>query len=183
MIAKAQAIAASEGGYFTNQIHNSDIIVGHRTMGRELLEQVGQPIDAFCGVSVGSAGMLMGVAHELRNTYPKTRIVALEPSSTAVISGQEAGSHNVEGIGIGFIPPLLDKQLYDEVRGNRRNRGEKNGPVCLAAEGRVCSPAQPSGLNIAGAIQLAEEIGEGKTVVTVAVDTGLKYLAGDLYQL
>ncbi len=178
MMEKAKSLAESEDCYFTNQIYNSDIIVGHRNIGEELLQQVDRQIDAFCA-SVGTAGVLMGVSLELRHVYPKVRIVALEPATTAVISGGDAGTHDVEGIGIGFVPPLLDRKLYDEARGIDEKEARRMVRLLAKEEGIFAGTS--SGLNVVGALQLAEELGEGKTVVTVAVDTGLKYLASDLY--
>ncbi len=178
MMEKARSLAESDDCYFTNQLHNSDSIIGYRKIGREILGQVGQHIDAFCG-SVGTAGMLMGVSQELRRANPEVRIVALEPASTAVISGGSAGSHHVEGIGIGFIPPLLDGKLYDEARGINEKESRLMARRLAKEEGIFAGTS--SGLNVVGALQLAEALGEGKTVVTVAVDTGLKYLADDLY--
>jgi len=178
MMEKARSLAESDDCYFTNQLHNSDSIVGYRKIGREILGQVEQHIDAFCG-SVGTAGMLMGVSQELRHVYPGVRIVALEPATTAVISGGSAGSHHVEGIGIGFIPPLLDEELYDEARGIDEKESRLMARLLAKEEGIFAGTS--SGLNVVGALQLAEELGEEKTVVTVAVDTGLKYLADDLH--
>ena len=178
MMEKARSLAESGDCYYTNQIHNSDIIVGYRKIGKELLQQVEGHIDAFCG-GVGTAGMLMGVSQELRHAYPEVRIVALEPATTAIISGGNAGSHDVEGIGIGFVPPLLDRELYDEARGIDEKEARQMARLLAKEEGIFAGTS--SGLNLVGALQLAAELGEGKTVVTVAVDTGLKYLASDLY--
>ncbi len=178
MMEKAKSLADNDDCYFTNQIHNSDIIVGHRNIGKELLKQIDRPIDAFCG-GVGTAGMLMGVSLELRQVYPNVKIVALEPASSAVISGGSPGSHDVEGIGIGAVPPLLDERLYDEARGIDENEARQRVRLLAKEEGIFAGTS--SGLNVVGALQLAKELGEGKTVVTVAVDTGLKYLASDLY--
>ena len=121
----------------------------------------------------------MGVSQELRHAYAEVRIVALEPATTAIISGGKAGSHDVEGIGIGFVPPLLDRELYDEARGIDEKEARRTVRLLAQEEGIFAGTS--SGLNVVGALQLAEELGEGKTVVTVAVDTGLKYLATDLY--
>lgn len=121
----------------------------------------------------------MGVSQELRHANPEVRIVALEPATTAVISGGSAGSHHVEGIGVGFVPPLLDEELYDEARGIDEQESRLMARRLAVEEGIFAGTS--SGLNVVGALQLAEELGEGKTVVTVAVDTGLKYLADDLY--
>ena len=121
----------------------------------------------------------MGVSQELRHAYPEVRIVALEPATTAIISGGKAGSHDVEGIGIGFVPPLLDGELYDEARGIDEQEARRTVRLLAKEEGIFAGTS--SGLNVVGALQLAEELGEGKLVVTVAADTGLKYLATDLY--
>jgi len=180
MMAKARALAEPEDCYFTNQLHNADIIVGYRKIGKELLQQVDRRIHAFCG-GVGTAGMLMGVARELRQAHPEVRIVALEPASTAILSGGAAGAHDVEGIGIGFAPPLLEKALYDEARGIDEEEARRTVRLLAREEGIFAGTS--SGLNVVGALQLAAELGEGKTVVTVAVDTGLKYLASDLFPM
>ncbi len=180
MMEEARLLAESEDCYFTNQIHNSDIIVCYSKIGKELLQQVDWQIDAFCG-GVGTAGMLMGVSQELRRAYPEVRIVALEPASTAIISSGKSGSHDVEGIGIGFVPPLLDGKLYDEARGIDETEARQMVRLLASEEGIFSGTS--SGLNVVGALQLAKELGEGKTVFTVAVDTGLKYLASDLYDM
>ena len=144
-----------------------------------LVQQVDQPIDVFCG-GVGTAGMLMGVAHALRQTGSPTRIVAFEPATSAVISTGKPGTHHVEGIGVGFVPPLLDKHFYDTIRAIREEDA-KTMARRLAREEGIFSGTS-TGLNVEGALELARELGPGHTVVTVAVDTGLKYLTGDLYQ-
>ena len=178
MIEEASSLAEQEGTYFTNQLHNSDTIEGYRKIGEELVGQLDRPIDAFCG-GVGTAGMLMGVAHVVRQSNPRATIVALEPATSAVISGEEAGTHHVEGIGIGFIPPLLDQNLYDDVRAIDEDEARRTARSLAKEEGIFAGIS--SGLNVAAAILLAKEMGRGATIATVAVDTGLKYLGGDLY--
>lgn len=178
MMERAQELASAGDTYFTNQIHNEDSLQGYEQIGKELLEQMAGPIDAFCG-SVGTAGMLMGVARILRNAGQTSRIVALEPASSAVIASGEAGSHHVEGIGIGFVPPLLDEAYYDEARGIEEADARQMARRLAREEGIFAGTS--SGLNVAGALQVAQELGPGHRVVTVAVDFGLKYLHGDLY--
>ena len=178
MIEKAESIAKEEGAYFTDQLNNSDSITGYRTIGRELTAQVGEKLDAFC-TAVGTAGAIMGLSKELKLAYPDIKIVALEPSTTAVISGGEPGEHHVEGIGIGYVPPHLDKDLYDEARPIDETQAREMVRALARKEGIFVGTS--SGLNAVGAIELAKELGPGKTVVTIAVDTGLKYLAGDLF--
>ncbi len=178
MMARAAELAAKDDCYFTDQIHNADIITGYRNIGVELLRQAGRPVDAYCGC-VGTAGTLMGVATELRKANPETRIVALEPASTAVISGGEPGAHDVEGIGIGMVPPLLDPGLCDEVRAIEEADARRMARHLAEQEGIFAGTS--SGMNVFAALALARELGAGKTVATVAVDTGLKYLDSGLY--
>jgi len=180
MIDAAQLIADSEDSYFTDQFNNRDSLVGYRGIGEEILQQVDRKIDAFCG-GVGTAGMLMGVSSALRQVDPGVRIVAFEPASSAVISGGKSGSHHVEGIGVGFVPPLLVADLYDEARGIDEAEARQLARRLAEEEGIFAGIS--SAVNIVGALQLAVELGSGKTVATVAVDSGLKYLADDLYAL
>jgi cysteine synthase len=179
MIDRATAYASEPGTYFTNQFHNHDALVGYRTVGDELLEQVPGGIDTFCA-AVGVAGLAMGVATAFRDAGAQTRIVVLEPAESAVLSTGVAGAHRVEGIGVGFRPPLLDDELYDEVRAIPQATAREMARRLAAEEGIFSGWS--TGLNIAAAIDLASELGSGHRVATVAVDSGLKYLAGDLYR-
>ena len=179
MIEKARQLAARGNTYWTNQFHNQDSIKGYMGIGRELLQQVEGTIHAFCG-GVGTAGMLTGVSRALREGNSPAQIVALEPASSPVISGGSAGTHHVEGMGAGFIPPLLTKDTYDQVRSI--DEAEARAMARQMAKDEGIFAGVSSGLNVVGALQLAKELGAGHTIVTVAVDTGLKYLAGDLYK-
>ena len=179
MIEKAKEYAAEPGTYFTDQINNPDSIVGYRNIGDEIIDQLDRPIDVFCG-AVGTAGMAMGVAGALAAAGSPARVVVFEPASTPVITRGEAGRHRVEGIGIGFVPPLLDSDAYHEARAIQEEEGREMARRLAREEGLLAGIS--SGLNVAGAIQIASELGNGHTVVTVAVDTGLKYLGGDLFE-
>lgn len=178
MVEKAKELAAEPGTYFTDQFRNNDALIGHRRAGEELLSQIDRPIDVFCA-AVGTAGFSMGVSTALREAGAGTRVVLLEPATSAVISGGEPGGHRVEGIGAGFVPPLLDESLYHEVRAIDEGEARVMARRLATEEGLLAGTS--SGLNVVGAIGLARELGPGHTVATVAVDTGLKYLAGDLY--
>lgn len=180
MIEEARKLAQAEDTYWTNQFHNADTLKGYEHIGQELLEQVDGPIHAFCG-AVGTAGMLMGVARALHGANSLAQVVALEPATSAVISTGKAGTHHVEGIGVGFVPPLLDKAYYDQARGI--DEGEARHMARRLAQEEGIFVGVSTGLNVTGALQVARELGPGHTVVTVAVDTGLKYLAGDLYEV
>ncbi|MFC2084210.1 PLP-dependent cysteine synthase family protein [Bacteroidota bacterium] len=178
MMDKARAFAEEKDTYFTNQIYNSDSIVGYSNIGKELVQQIDSGIDVFCG-AVGTAGMLMGVSQELRAKNHDVVVVALEPAASAVISGGDPGAHNVDGIGVGFFPPLLEDKFYNSSRGISEAEARVMAKRLAKEEGVFAGTS--TGLNVVGALQIAKELGEGKTVVTVAVDTGLKYLAGDLF--
>lgn len=180
MVEQASQYAAEPDAYWTNQLENSDSLVGYAGVGRELLEQMDRPIDVFCA-AVGTAGLVMGVAAAFAEGGSDARVVVFEPASTPVISGGQAGTHGVDGIGIGFVPPLLDADAYDEVRTVEEEEGREMARRLAAEEGLFAGTS--SGLNVVGAIEIASELGTGKAVVTVAVDTGLKYLAGDLYAI
>ena len=179
MIERAKEFAAEPGTYFTDQLNNPDSIVGYRNIGDEIIDQLDRPIDAFCA-AVGTAGMAMGVAEALADAGSPARIVVFEPASTPVITRGEVGRHRVEGIGIGFVPPLLDADAYHEARAIEEDEGREMARRLAAEEGLLAGIS--SGLNMSGAIQIASELGPGHTVVTVAVDTGLKYLGGDLFE-
>ena len=178
MVEKAAEFAAEPGTYFTDQLNNADSIVGYRNIGEELVSQLDRPIDVFCA-AVGTAGMAMGVSEALAAAGSPARVVIFEPASTPVITSGVSGHHRVEGIGIGFVPPLLDEDMYQEARTIEEDDGREMARRLASEEGLLAGIS--SGLNIAGAAQIASELGEGHTVVTVAVDTGLKYLGGDLF--
>jgi cysteine synthase A len=178
MIEVARQIAAQGNTYWTNQFQNADSKIGYAGIGREIIEQLNGKINCFCG-GVGTAGMLMGVSSELRKAVPSARIIALEPATSPILSEGRAGTHRVEGMGTGFVPPLLTHDGYDEARGIDEGEARRMA-VRLAREEGIFAGIS-SGLNVTAAVQLARELGPGHTVVTVAVDSGLKYLAGDLY--
>jgi cysteine synthase len=180
MMEKARELATEPGTYFTDQFNNHDALIGYRKAGEELMEQVPAPIDAVC-IAVGTGGFCMGVATAFRGAGAATRVVLLEPASSAVLTGEVAGAHHVEGIGAGFLPPLLDSELYDEVRAIDEGVAREMARRLAREEGLLTGVS--SGLNVAAAIALARDLGPGKTVATVAVDTGLKYLAGDLFDV
>ena len=177
MIKKAIELSKAPSTYFTDQLNNNDSIVGYEGIGDELVQQF-EEIDAFCGM-VGTAGMIMGVSKALKKAKRTTRIVVLEPDGSPFISSGKSGSHHVEGTGIGFIPPLLDKNFYDEARAINEEEGRKMVRLLALQEGIFVGTS--TGLNVVGAIELAKELGKGKKVVTIAVDTGLKYLNGNLF--
>lgn len=178
MIERARQLAAGDDTYQTDQFNNRDALIGYEEIGNELLQQFPDGIAAFCG-GVGVAGMLMGVARALKRTDAQTRVIALEPASSPILSEGRAGEHHVEGLGVGFVPPLLDRTLLDDVRAIPEHSARAMCRRLAAEEGILAGVS--SGLNVVAAIDLAGELGPGRTVVTVACDSGLKYMAGNLF--
>jgi cysteine synthase A len=171
-------LAAEPGTFWTDQFHNEDAVEGYAGIGRELLTQTAGRCDVFCG-AVGTGGMLRGVAMALREGGSKARIIALEPASSPAMTEGRAGAHHVEGIATGRIPPHMADKPYDEARAIREEDARALARRLAREEGLLVGTS--SALNIAAAIDVARELGPGKVVTTVAVDTGLKYLAGDLF--
>lgn len=174
----AKEISESGDCYLTDQFTNRDALIGYQGIGHELVEQFPDGIDGFCG-AVGGAGMVMAVGKVLKAKWPQSRILVLEPESSPIISQGRAGNHSIEGIGMGIVPPLLDQELFDEARAISEVEARAMCRRLAKEEGVFVGTS--TGLNVVAAIQLAKELGPGKTVVTVACDTGLKYLNGDLY--
>jgi cysteine synthase A len=166
------------GTFWTDQFNNLDAIDGYAGIGHELLEQTGGRLDAFCG-AVGTGGMLSGVIRALREGGSTARVVALEPASSPAMSEGHSGPHRVEGIATGRIPPHMAAKPYDEARAVQEEDARAMALRLAREEGLLVGTS--SALNITAAIEVARELGAGKVVATVAVDTGLKYLAGDLF--
>jgi cysteine synthase A len=178
MNGEVERITASGNAFRPDQFNNKDAQKGYQVMGKEIMEQLNIPIDVFCA-GVGTGGMLTGVSEVLKKRNPKTKVIALEPASAPMISQGVKGSHKVEGIGVGIVPPLLEKKFYDEVRAIEESDGRKMARLLVSREGILAGTS--SGLNVAAAIQIGKELGPAYTVVTVAVDSGMKYLAGGLF--
>ena len=171
-------LAKEPDTFWTDQFHNQDAVRGYMGIGHELMQQTGGKLDAFCG-AVGTGGMLRGVSLALKEAGCHARIVALEPASSPALTEGRGGAHRVEGIGTGSVPPHMADRPYDEARSVDEAGARAMAKQLARDEGLLVGTS--SGLNIAAAVQLAHELGPGKTVATVAVDTGLKYLAGDLF--
>lgn len=164
--------------FWTDQFNNRDALEGYAGIGRELVEQIGR-VDAFVA-AVGTAGMLVGVSNALQQAGAATRIIALEPTASPFLTKGSGGPHGVEGTAAGFWPPHLVEGSYDEARALDEKEGRATARRAAKEEGIFAGTS--TGLNLVGALQVARELGPGKVVATVAVDSGLKYLAGDLYK-
>jgi cysteine synthase len=178
MMARAAEIVEETGGFATDQFNNEDMIEGYRGLGREILDQLDGPPDAFCAY-VGTSGCFVGVGRELRSGGRAVHRVAVEPGESPVLSEGRTGTHRIEGGGAGFWPPLLQKSDLDEVIAVPTAEAFETAARAAREEGVFSGPS--TGANITVALQLARRLGAGKRVVTMQVDSGLKYLAGELY--
>lgn len=176
---RAEDLANDPGTFYTDQFHNADAIKAYMGIGHELVQQAGAGITAFCG-GVGTAGMLVGVSRALKAAGCKARVVALEPTASPALSTGKGGPHRVEGMAAGFWPPHLQKEDFDEVRTVEESEARAMARRLAKEEGIFAGTS--SGLNVVAALKLAQELGPGRIVATVAVDSGFKYLSGDLYR-
>jgi cysteine synthase len=178
MSRRTAALETADDHFWTDQFNNRDCLPGYSQIGCELLQQFPEGIDAFCG-AVGVAGMIMGVSSVLKGQEGGCRVVVLEPTSSPVITKGCSGKHSVEGIGTGSVPPLLDQDLYDEALAVEEWEARNMCRRLAREEGILAGTS--TGLNVVAALKLAKEMGPGKNVVTVACDTGLKYLSSSLF--
>jgi len=178
MMERAAEIVAEVDGFATDQFRNTDMIEGYRGLGREILEQLDGPPDAFCAY-VGTAGCFVGVSRELRTAVPSLHRVAVEPAESPALSEGRSGTHHIEGGGAGFWPPLLEQDDLDEVIAVPEAEAFAMARRAAREEGLTSGPS--TGANLVAALTVAQRLGPGKRVVTTQVDSGLKYLAGDLY--
>jgi cysteine synthase A len=178
MRARAGELAAELGAYQTDQFRNTDMIEGYRRLGEELVAQLPGPVDALCSY-VGTAGCFLGVSRAVRETSPQLHRVAVEPAESAVLSGGAPGTHRIEGGGVGFLPDLLEPSDFDEVVAVSTADAFEMARRAARIEGLLSGPS--TGANLVAALAVADRLGPGRNVVTLQVDSGLKYLAGDLY--
>lgn len=178
MMERAQEITREVDGFATDQFRNHDMPGGYGALADELLAQLDGRVDAFCAY-VGTAGCFVGVTRRLREALPEVERVAIEPSESPVLSGGEPGTHRIEGGGSGFWPPLLERDDLDEVVTVSTADAVAMARRAAREEGLWSGPS--TGANLTVALELARRLGPGKRVVTPLVDSGLKYLGGDLY--
>lgn len=177
---RAGEIVSTTGAFATDQFNNTDMVHGYHALGDEILTALDeQPIDAFCSY-VGTAGCYLGVSTRLRTAWPSMHRVVVEPAESAVLSGGSAGTHRIEGGGVGYRPPLLNPQSYDAVAAVPEVRAFGMAQEAARREGVFSGPS--TGANLRAAMDVARTLGPGRRVVTIQVDSGLKYLAGALYQ-
>jgi len=178
MVETAKRLAAeAPGSYWTDQLNNRDQLAAYERMADEILEQAGS-VDAFVQ-SVGTGGSLRGIATRLRARGGSVRVVAVEPAESAVLSGRPSGSHRIEGVGAGFVVPLWQPGLADEIE--TISTEEAMAMTRRLAREEAIFAGTSTGGNVAVALRIAGRLGPGRTVVTIAPDSGMKYLSTPLY--
>lgn len=178
MIEVARELAKSPGSCWMDQLNNTDPLASYAQMGEEIWEQAQGKVSAFVH-SVGTAGSMRGIATRLRAYDDTVTIVAVEPVESAVLSGGRSGSHGIEGIGAGFSVPLWADSIADEIQTVSTQEAMETARHLARQEGIFAGTS--TGGNVAVALRIAERLGPGETVVTVAVDSGMKYLSTELY--
>lgn len=179
MIETAREYSVEPGTFWTDQLNNTDAAAGYEPLGEEIWSQTGGDVDAFVH-GVGTAHSSHGVVHTLRRHNPALRFVAVEPAESPVLSEGRTGGHRIEGIGIGFLPPLWDSTLPDDIYSVGSVEAHDMTRRLAREEGIFAGAS--SGANTVAALRVAQELGPGATVVTLAVDSGLKYLTTEVYR-
>lgn len=179
MIATSKRIAQRPGHWWSDQLTNRDAIAGYYPLGEEIWRQTDGRVDAFVQ-AVGTAHSIHGASQALRKQTHKLHVTAVEPAESPVLSGGPSGSHQIEGIGIGFIPPLWEPHEVDEIIPVPTADAKSMARRLAKEEGLFAGTS--SGANVVAALQVAERLGPDATVVTLMVDSGLRYLSTDLYR-
>lgn len=179
MIEAARALSSRPHTYWVNQLSNPDTIAGYFPLGEEIWNQTKGEVDAFVQ-SVGTGASLRGVGTVLKRHNPKIKIIAVEPEESSVLSGGKSGAHDIEGIGVGYTPPLWEPSLVDEVLSVKTADAKETARQLARKEGIFAGTS--SGGNVHAAIRVAQKLGPSANVVTLMIDSGLKYVSTDLYR-
>ncbi|MDK2835563.1 MAG: cysteine synthase [Thermosediminibacterales bacterium] len=179
---KVKEIIKENPDYFVpNQFDNPANPEAHRrTTAYEIIEQMKGEIDVFVA-GVGTGGTLTGVGEVLKKEIPSVKIIAVEPAASPVLSGGQPGAHNIQGIGAGFIPDVLNTEIIDEIIKIKDTDAIKTAQKMACKEGLLVGIS--SGAAIFAALKVANELGKGKNVVVIAPDTGERYLSTKLFEL
>jgi len=179
MIEAAKEFSKKPHTFWTDQLNNADSIAGYYPLADEIWHQTNGKLDAFVHC-VGTAASSRGVATVLKRHNPKMKMIVVEPAESAVLSGGQAGPHKIEGVGIGYTPPLWDPDLVDEIIAVKTDDAKAMARRLAREEGLFAGTS--SGANIVAAIRVAERLGPDATIATLMVDSGLKYLSTDVFR-
>lgn len=179
MVEKARELAAEPDTFWTDQLNNRDAIAGYHGLAEEIWLQMEGRVDAFVH-SVGTAASLRGISAVLKRHNPKVQIIAVEPAESSVLLGGQPGPHKIEGVGIGYTPPLWDPAAVDAID-SVPTADAKEMARRLAREEALFAGTS-SGANVIAAMRAADRLGPDARVATLMVDSGLKYLSTDVYK-
>lgn len=179
MVETARRLGQQPGHWFCNQLSNHDGMAGYHPLGEEIWAQTGGKVDAFVHC-VGTAHSIHGVTEALWKHDPSIQITAVEPSESPVLSGGPTGSHYIEGIGIGYLPPLWDPKRVNSILTVSTEKAKVMARRLAREEALFVGTS--SGANVVAALEVAARLGPGATVVTLMVDSGLRYLSTDLFR-
>ena len=174
MMEAAGNVAAETGGFLTDQMNNKDALTAYHKMADEIWTQTSGKVDGFVQC-VGTAGSIRGNAEGLRRHNPRTRIVAVEPSESPVLSGGRPGAHKIDGVGAGFVVPLWKDGIADQIE--QVSTEDATAMTMRLAREEGLFAGTSTGGNVIAALRLAEQLGPKATIVTVMCDTGMKYLS------
>jgi cysteine synthase len=180
LIETSRQISEQKDHWWADQLNNTDAEKGYYLLGDEIWQQTEGKVDVFVH-AVSTAHSIHGVTRSLWKHNEKIKIIAIEPAESAVLSGNPSGSHKIEGIGIGFIPPLWQPDLVNEIVTVSTDEAMEMARKLAREEGIFAGTS--TGANIVAALREAEQLGPGKTVATIIVDSGLRYISTPLYQL
>ncbi|VEF49974.1 cysteine synthase [Bacillus freudenreichii] len=179
-IKKANELAEEHGYFLPQQFENSANPKIHReTTGKEIVEQMGDQLDAFVS-GIGTGGTITGAGEVLKEKYPDIKIYAIEPKDSPVLSGGKPGPHKIQGIGAGFVPKVLNTDVYDEVVTVSNEDAFETARKAAKEEGILGGIS--SGAAINAALSIAKKLGKGKKVLAVLPSNGERYLSTPLYQ-
>lgn len=173
MIEVARAISEKTGAFWTDQLNNSDQIAAYHEMAEEIWYQTNGQVDGFVQ-GAGTSASVRGTAEGLRRHNQNIKIVAVEPAESPVLSGGKKGSHHIDGIGAGFVVPLWCNDIVDQI--DPVSTDEAMAMALRLAKEEGLFGGTSTGANVIAALRLAEQLGPKSTVVTLMVDTGMKYL-------
>ncbi|MGH3383894.1 MAG: PLP-dependent cysteine synthase family protein [Nocardioidaceae bacterium] len=174
MIEAARVITADNGGFWTDQLNNTDQLRAYHTMADEIWAQTDGELGAFVQI-VGTAASLRGNAERLRNHDDSITVVAIEPAESAVLSGRPTGAHKIDGVGAGFVVPLWQDEVADAIE--LVSTEEATAMAVRLAQQEGLFAGTSTGANVLVALRMAERLPPNSTIVTVMCDTGMKYLS------
>lgn len=179
-IRKAEELSKEHGYFVPQQFENAaNPSIHERTTGPEIVEQMGDQLDAFIS-GIGTGGTITGAGKVLREKYSDIKIIAVEPSDSPVLSGGKPGPHKIQGIGAGFIPGVLDTNVYDEIIKVENDQAFEYARRAAKEEGVLGGIS--SGAAIYAALETAKKLGKGKKVLAIIPSNGERYLSTPLYQ-